>query len=159
MAFAPDSTEFIDRDLGFKALRDALSLKAVKVVKVGVDSRPHRPSGIPTDELAAIHEFGQGTTPARPFIRGWVDAHKKEIEERLALVCDRAIHGGLRSWREEMMVFGEWCVAGVQAYIGQEIPPPLLAATLNKKKKGYDPTVPLIDSEQMYRAVIWELDK
>ena len=130
---------------------------AAATVLVGVDSRPHEPSGKPTDEIALIHEYGLGHTPQRSFLRAWVDENIENIQRKIKQETAAYVFGE-RSWPEAQRRIGEYCVNGIRARMMREIPPPLLASTINKKK-GPHPTVPLLDTMQMYEAVVYELEE
>jgi hypothetical protein len=145
-----------DTDHGYARLRDGIK-SARGAVRVGVDDRPHAPSGIPTDELAKIHEFGLGAQPERSFLRGWIDENQNNIRQALRYWNLEALKGRI-TFKEARAKFAAFCVHGIQARIRRGIAPPLFIDTFNRKK-GPHPEIPLIDSEQLYNAIVAELDE
>lgn len=145
-----------DTDNGYERLRTSFK-SARGAVRVGVDSRPHEPSGIPTDEIAKIHEFGLGDQPERSLLRGWVDENQNNIRQALRYWNLEALQGRI-TFREAREKFAAFCVHGIQARIMRGIAPPLFVDTF-KRKKGAHPEIPLLDTEQLYNAIIAELDE
>jgi hypothetical protein len=142
--------QITDKDNGYDAVIKAFRRSLKKgAVKVGVDARPHEPTGQPTDEIAAFHEFGQGV-PQRSFLRAWVDENPVAIHDKMAECCAGQLNGG-PDWR---VPFGAWAIAEIKARIEKNIPPPLAPSTV--KRKGS--SVPLIDTEQLINAIISELE-
>lgn len=139
-----------DKDNGYARLLTNVR-GAQGAVKIGVANTPHSEAKMPCDELGKIHEFGLGV-PQRSFLRGWVDENRDAIKQQLGYYIEMHLRGTM-TWRAALTKFGEWCVRGVQARMVAHIPPPLAASTV--KRKGSD--IPLIDSEQLYNAVIFEL--
>lgn len=142
-----------DKDNGYEKLRMRMRAPAASIV-VGVDSRPHEPSGKPTDEIALIHEYGQGV-PQRSFLRAWVDENLNNIELKIQQETGRYLFGE-QSWTKAQERIGQYCVNGIRARMMREIPPPLLDTTI-ARKHGPHPHIPLLDTMQMYEAVVYEL--
>lgn|ERR1700690_2287246 len=142
-----------DTDNGYEKLRMRMSAPAASIL-VGVDSRPHEPSGKPTDEIALIHEYGLGV-PQRSFLRAWVDENLNNIELKIQQETATYLFGE-QSWTKAQERIGEFCVNGVRARMKREIPPPLAHETI-RRKEGPFPHIPLLDTMQMYEAVVYEL--
>src|ERR1700682_419186 len=120
-------------------------------VKVGVSDIMHTKANMPCDELGKFHEFGLGV-PQRSFLRGWVDENREAIRRQLGFYTEMTLRGSM-TWRAALTKFGEWAVAGIHARMRAHIPPPLAASTV--KRKGSD--IPLIDTQELYNAIIFEL--
>lgn len=143
-----------DTDHGFRALRVAVR-GASGAVTVGVDSKPHEPSGLPTDVLGAIHEFGLGHVPERSFLRAWVDENQNAIRLEIRKAVLATLEGGV-PWKESLDEFGAWCVTGIRARIMRGIDPPVYIDTF-KRKTGMHAEIPLVDTEQLIQAIMFEL--
>jgi hypothetical protein len=142
--------QIYDADHGFAAIVTKRLNSVRGQVDVGVDDRPHEPSGVPTDEIGACHEFGLGHMPQRSFLRAWVDESHLIIREKLnALLLETIIYG--KDWRAP---FGQWVVDRLRQKIWLVIPPPLQDATL--ERKGDAP--PLVDTGQLVNAIIDQLE-
>lgn len=59
----------IDRDKGYKSFKKRVSKIGGQSVKVGIDADAEYPNGVPVALVAAVHEFGSDTVPARAPIR------------------------------------------------------------------------------------------
>ncbi len=143
------SVSIKDVDLGYNSFFGALRGLRGQAVKVGVGDAPHEPSGTPTDEIAAAHEFGVGV-PERSFLRAWVDEKREQIQARM----EKDLSDTLFSRDDWRKPFGQWCVDQIRARIWANIPPPLQESTAARKGT----TVPLIDSGQLVNAIIDEIE-
>jgi hypothetical protein len=143
-----------DEDHGYRDLLERY--KHIKgAVNVGVDAVPHMPTGQMTDEIGAFHEFGNGV-PERSFLRAWVDENQQAIQEKLTdLGLTYLLDGEINAWQ---IPFGQWAVKEIKNRIAHEIPPPLAPKTI-ARKQGSGAQVPLIDTNQLMRAIIdeWEI--
>lgn len=132
-----------DRDLGWKRIRRAI--KEAEGASVAVGWFPDAQHGeLQTAELAAIHEYGGGTVPARPMIRPVVDRGREEY---------RAL--ARRAWGA--LLRGEVSVAGALQAIGARVATdlkkwitsgdhlPLAKSTIDRKGSSR----PLIDTGAM----------
>lgn len=146
----------IDRDNGFKGLVARMKFGAPGV-SVGVDSRPHEPTGIPTDEIAMAHEFGIGV-PERSFLRAWVEENENVVFAKLRDLAWHALIGDI-TYTEAQQRFGEFCVNSIRSRIIRGIDPPLLPETINRKETGRFATIPLINTGQMHDAIIYQIDR
>ncbi len=148
------SLRIIDVDKGYKKIRAFAG--ASGSVKVGVPDTPHQPSGIPTDEIAKKHEFGDGNVPQRSFLRAWVDANESRITSKARTSLLWALETGA-PFNEALGLLGQWSVWGVRAFINKKIPPPLAKATL-ARKKGEFRKIPLIDTAQLWNSITAEVE-
>ena len=140
-----------DDDHGYAEM--GIRLRQIKAaVKVGVDDRPHAPSGQPTDEIGTYHEFGQGNMPERSFLRAWVDEKERDIREKIADLALAQVLDGGPDWR---IPFGQWAVDRIRERIWALIPPPLKIATVLRKGG----VTPLVDTMQLVNAILDELEE
>ncbi len=106
-------------------------------------------------EVANKNEFGLGV-PERPFIRGYVDAHEKEIRSELTKYCQEA---ALTSQSIEWALtrVGEFIQEGMKAFItnqGEGTYAPNSPSTIARKDGD---STPLIDTRQMYDAITYKV--
>jgi hypothetical protein len=131
-----------------------LSLRklASRRVCVGVlgNAKAKRSKGsIDNVQLAAIHEFGTSTVPARPFIRPAVALHHEEYVAALDRIQKRVVRGA--DVDVELGRLGMKAVGDIRVYItrGSSIPPPLKPETI--KRKGSSRA--LVDTGQLLRSI------
>lgn len=112
-----------------------------------IKSRPSRPLSV--GEIAEIHELGLGQVP-RPFIRGYIDNNRAEIQKKLEAELARMIRtAGTR--KQAMERFGVWLEGRIKKWM----------VNLNNGLEPNDPetiinkgsAVPLIDTGQLRAAV------
>lgn len=145
-----------DRDNGFKALVARMKFET-QGISVGVDSRPHDPTGIPTDEIAMAHEFGIGV-PERSFLRAWVEDNENVIFGMLRKWAAAIVTGEI-TYAEAQQRFGEFAVNSIRSRIIRGIDPPLLPETIDRKETGRFATIPLINTGQLHDAIIYQIDR
>ncbi len=143
------SVSIKDVDYGLAWMTVGIKRLRGQGVKVGVDDRPHEPTGQPTDEIGLYHEFGRGV-PERSFLRAWIDEEREVIQDKMGELITTTLEGG-GDWRGP---FGKWCVAQVQQRINAGIAPALSDATLGRRPAR----PPLLDTHQLVTAVIYELE-
>jgi hypothetical protein len=139
-----------DVDYGWADLTVGIKRLQGQAVKVGVDDRPHEPSGVPTDEIGLYHEFGRGV-PERSFLRAWVDEKHGAIQTELGRWVERALEDGI-DWRGP---FGDWCIEQIQARMYAGIAP---ALSDNTKGRYNQLGIPLINTSQLVNAIVRELE-
>lgn len=134
----------IDRDLGWRRLMDIRrGLRGGDhYAKVGVLAA----APVPDDEapeftmasLAAVHEFGSedGRIPARPFIRGGIDAGRERIVG-VAKVAVGKVYDGKLSVDRALNIIGMTGAAEIKKYVteGEQVPPPNAPSTIRAKLK------------------------
>ena len=54
---------------------------------------------------------------------------------------------------------GSWAVYGIREHIDDFIPPPLADSTFRKREASGGSDIPLLDTEQMYAAIVFEVDE
>lgn len=136
----------VDRDLGWGRLLDvARTLRGGDCyAKVGVLAGAEAPSEDEPEftmaSLAAVQEFGSadGRIPARPFIRGGIDASRDEL-----LMIGKRLAGGIYDGKVDvekaLNIMGMAGASAVKKYVteGDQVPPPNAPSTLRRKvKKG-----------------------
>jgi hypothetical protein len=156
-----EAVEVQDIDRGYAAA--AARVKKLRTretfVKVGVSDVPHEPTGIPTDEIGAAHEFGLGHVPQRSFLRAWADDTGRmrtftDLAERLM----NEYVAGEMSLPEALKALGAWAVSNVRQRIRVGLAPPLDPKTVDRKvkKEAPLPGFPLLDTLQLEEAIIYE---
>ena len=151
---------WFDKDRGWKKLMAEIKRASMAgpVVAVGIfgdkgqESQPDG-SGIPTVTVAQINEFGVGV-PERPFIRGTVDARKKDIHREQRRLALGILDGKLNTTRA-LNLLGIFVKAQMRDYIVAHIPPPNAPTTIAKKGSA----TPLIDTGHMMNAIDHEVRK
>lgn len=101
-------------------------------------------------EIAAIHELGLGVVP-RPFLRGYVDGHRPEIEDRIRLETRRLLLGKTRNTTEALERLGIWLQGEIQDWMadpGNNLEPNTPETILRKGS-----AMPLIDTGQLRSSV------
>ena len=145
-------------DRKFRKLIKKLEVSQRKGVNVGIlqSKGASAPQGKASMvEIAASHEFGapKAGIPERSFIRSTFITREADAKKMLArlvtgIVDDKIeVENGLR-------LLGAWAVAAVKNTITSgDIPPPLKAATIAKKKSSK----PLVDTGQLINSIHFEV--
>jgi hypothetical protein len=126
-------------------------------LKVGVTEKSGREKHENSDEhtvgdIAFFNEYGTMTTPARSFIRDWVDGNidkiAKDVEKDFlrVLVTSETV-------REALTKRGREYRASIVKRIIERIPPPNADVTV--ARKGGD--IPLIETGQLVEAIVAEV--
>jgi hypothetical protein len=149
-----------DTDHGYRALHARIARAAAGAsVRVGLlgekaaqvheaeDGEPS--SGITVGELGEIFEFGLGQ-PIRSWLRGYVDAEREQITERLRRVA-KQVKAGAMTPEQGLDLVGLSIVGGIVQRIQAGIAPPVTAAT--QRRKGEDKTTALINSGQFVGSI------
>lgn len=151
----------IDRDMGWKQIREDLRTLSTADVQVGwfdEVSPPHHSddgSTLPMATLGAIHEFGTRTIPARPAIRGATDKHADDIGKEFATVYTGIVDSrgvGARGVQKRVSDIGRQFVLWTRKYIradGPTVFQKLKPETVARKGSSK----PLIDTRQLIRNI------
>lgn len=113
--------------------------------------------GLNNATLAAIHEYGTDTIPARPFVGPSFDTNQAKYE-RLMRQWIGWVLSGHASLRQGMGLFGLEMVSDIQKYVtaGEQVPPPNAPYTLERKlaKSSGSPwgVRTLVDTGRMLRS-------
>lgn len=142
---------------GWADLRARLGKLTAARVRVGVLKGKTR-RGTSLVLVAAAHELGTVTVPARPFVSPTVRAHRSEIRMRLAEISGEGIRGdeGLSLLND----LGKWLSEKIRERVERTvIPPPLKPETVRRKEREgvEDPYHPLISSGGLVDAISWEV--
>lgn len=105
-------------------------------------------------EIAAVHEFGLGSSPERSFLRGWVDESTAQIEQVIVAGARALARGKLTSPLQFLNQTGAWAVGQIQARMARNIPPPLAPETIRRKGS----TIALIDTGQLRSSISFRVD-
>lgn len=145
-----------DTDHGYRDLvKRIYGLKKPKVA-VGIfaaDGDQAADGGTTLIEVAVWNEFGTGSTPARSFIRAWVDENQTKIKEVLFRLLKAVIAKRLTKV-QALEQFGLWMQGGVQQRIARGIAPANAPSTIAKKGSS----VPLIDDGQLRTSITFAVD-
>jgi len=109
-------------------------------------------------EVAAAHELGTSTIPARSFVASTIRDHRREIVGRLARMSAAEIHSEHSA--AEMGDVGRWLAGRMRARILEtDIPPPLQPETIRRKERENraHPSKPLVATGDMADAISWRL--
>jgi hypothetical protein len=158
-----------DTDNGLKALKARLKA-GIPAGRVGVygdlAAQKHKDgNGATVGQIAAAHEFGLGTAPMRPWMRGTLEAHKDQIAHGLTkIVAAQITNEGNPSQMMQQLVLAMagWCkqtiVAGVAPALGTVSEG--AKRYLKKKLERYPgATTALIASGQFLSSIAGEVEK
>ena len=156
-------SRIIDRDRGWRALRESVRKAGKVAVKVGILEAAGNHSNVEEGEapktvaeLAAVNEYGSsdGRIPARPAWRNTLDGNKAKIIQALRKTAEAIVSKGA----SVDIAMGRVGLMG-QALIRKSITalktPPNAPLTIAKKGSSN----PLIDTGQTRQAVTFELIK
>lgn len=148
----------VDRTV-WDRLRAKAAMLEKAYVKVGVlaskgGSAKHEDGKLSLIEIAAIHEFGLGSSPERSFIRHTFivrvaeDLAKKTAELARAVIMDRV--APMRA----LEMLGMWGASEVKKTITEDdIPPPLAQSTIDAKGSSK----PLVDTGLLKNSISYEV--
>jgi hypothetical protein len=159
--------DVVDRDLGWRRLvRDMGTASKQPYTKVGILSEHGAGETHPDEDgkskismvgLAAVHEFGTRTVPARSFIGDTIDIKRREIDAFREKLVGKVYDGKLSPTRA-LGLLGEKAVLLMKRRIKEGIDPPLHPLTIVKKTiAGKRGTTPLIDTGRMWNAIAQEV--
>lgn len=152
------------KDIERGAMRVLLNVGKLKMaralssnLRVGVRSEQTYDRGQTITEIATIQEFGTGTIPPRPFIRGWFDSKSAAQLQAPFLTLGKQVLQGKIEPEEAYERIGEKFVGEVRKFIDKHVPPPLEDATVAKKRRtgAADPETPLKDTQALYEHIEW----
>lgn len=127
-----------DTDRGMKGIMAQLKQLAGASITVGIhEDAGTDDSGTSVAEVGAIHEFGKGHVPARPWLAPTIDENEAELQQFAGRVFDRIVSsGGKVPLRAGLEVVGERAVQLVQAKIRDSDPSWAPLAEATKKAKA-----------------------
>lgn len=141
-----------DTDKGLKAIFAADREIAGRGVKVGIQADAGSDAeGTDILDIAIYNEFGTATIPARPFIRGSHDKHKREAERIMAHLAGKLGSGA--SVAEVLNTLGQWYETKVKAHANSGAFVPNAPATVARKGSSK----PLVDTGTMIGAIRYEV--
>lgn len=110
-------------------------------------------SEITVGELATIHELGLGV-PERPWLRGYIEANRGKIEERIREEARRMITVG--ATRDQVLErLGVWLQGEIQEWIGN--PGNNLAPNAPETILRKGSAMPLIDTGQFRSSITYKV--
>ena len=117
---------------------------------VGIFSGETREEGLTNAEIAFINEFGtnDGHIPERPFMRGWFDSHRKQIEKVAEKFYKQVVDEKMTA-DMALKRLGEWYTGELKKSITNLKTPPNAPVTIRLKGSSN----PLIDTGQMRNSV------
>ncbi len=150
----------VDRDRGYRALAERIFGFENPKVAVGIlaaDGEKRYEKGKTPATIADVafwNEFGTENIPARPFIRGWMDQHGKEIQETMFKLMKLVLQGKIQK-EQALEQLGLWMAGQIKAYMAEGVPPPNAESTI--KAKGS--STPLIDTGVLRSSISHEVRK
>jgi hypothetical protein len=155
----------IDRDRGWRAIRDNVADAKGAHVKVGViaalGDKPKEvrgPAEIPASsdvtvfEVAFWNEFGTKRIPERSFIRSTHDESKQKIH-RMKKRLAKLITANKMTVAQALDLLGQWMKAQQQRKIRMLRTPPNAASTIRQKQSSN----PLIDFAQLIQSIGYQV--
>lgn len=108
-------------------------------------------------EIAAIHEFGTPTIPARSWLRGFVDENLNEIRNMEKYFAQLVVLGSLTPLKASKL-FGRWLAQDMRARIERGIAPPLAQTTIDRRvDRGFPPAPALVVTRQLINSIVSEV--
>lgn len=104
--------------------------------------------GLTNAELGAIHEYGSGDIPERPFIRGYFDEKSDDVERFINEAAERVLSGEDPLTAAELVALQ--LESGVKERMMAGIAPELHEST--RRKRGED-AIPLIATSQLLGSI------
>lgn len=140
----------IDRDLGWKSIKQELEAAARLEVAVGIFQGDKNGEGVQIAEYAAYNEFGTDTIPSRPFMRTALDENRSDINADIDRQSAR-LTGGQVTARGALTIIGQKHASRIQNTItGRDFLPRLSPQTVEAKKGS---TKTLVDTGALVNAV------
>lgn len=149
-----------DKDMGMSQITAELKKFAGSYVKVGILENAGQKDGVDVAEYATWNENGvmgkngKWKIPPRPFVKGWSDTEKTNIEGRIKNVYGRVAAGEVTA-EKALETIGQYGKTGIQGYIRRGNFTPDAPATI--KAKGS--STPLIDTGTLRNSVNYEVSK
>lgn len=139
----------VERDRGYRSIRERIALMKGSYTKVGVQAGGKAKDGV-TDlaTVAAANEFGTDRIPERSFLRSTMSEEQEKIAA-IAAAEAKAILEGRKTVEQSLDLIGLYAASRVQAKIQSHPPPPNAPATI--AKKGSSGT--LIDSGNLMQSI------
>jgi hypothetical protein len=119
-------------------------------VRVGFLERKTYPGGATVPMVAAIHEYGGGRVPPRPFFRPMIKDKKDEWKDLSARLMKAHMNT-----ETVLGILGEHISGELRQSILSVPGPPLARSTV--KKKGFDKL--LVNTGLMLESIDWEIHK
>jgi hypothetical protein len=140
----------IDRDLGWKAIKQEMLKAKTLEVAVGILEGSKNGEGFSIAEYAAANEFGTDKIPERPFMRTAFDESKAKISQDMNREGKRMALGQSTA-QKALTIIGQRHASRIQNVVtGRDFAPKLSPQTV-KAKKGSTKT--LVDTSAMVNAV------
>ncbi len=130
-----------------KIKRNIKELGKKKYVAIGFFPDQKYPDGTPVAQVGFWNEYGTSKAPERPFLRGWRESEKKEINSKVEDIKNAIFTG--KNVDSELKEIGEWGKGRVSKYITDLQTPPNAPSTIAKKGKND----PLVDTGRMRDSV------
>lgn len=142
------------KDQGWNRIQKEVKSAKGSGVKVGVLSDSGTDDeGADMTLIAAANEFGTDTIPARPFVRGAFDKHRRRLHQTKDRLWWLVIQGRITVSRA-LALLGEEHQGQVQEYMTELNEPANAPSTVRQKGSSN----PLIDEGRLKNSVRWERD-
>jgi hypothetical protein len=110
--------------------------------------------GLSLVELATIHEFGDGHSPQRSFVRAWAEINHDKIV-RAFTAAGREVGRARRTPNQVLDSLGSLFKASMQARISEGIEPPNAESTIQRKG---DSSTPLVDKAILKAGIDYKIE-
>lgn len=144
--------EVVVKDQGWDRIAAEVATMRGHGVKVGITGPETSPEGEDLLTIGLANELGTDIIPARPFVSGAFDAHRRDISNAKERMWRQILMGRL-SVSRALGLLGEMHAGHVRDYMTALDTPPNADSTIARKRGG---TNPLIDQGHLRRAVQWE---
>lgn len=130
------------------------------VLRVGITSEQHYEDGTPVAYVAAIHEYGSGNIPPRPFFRPTLKEQDRAWSKLVQVGLAESLQGG-RGVNDVFEMVGILAASDVKGTIASITSPELKASTIaarNRKYKSASPSgkksvKPLVDTGLLLASI------
>jgi hypothetical protein len=140
-----------------QTLADVVKRIQDSAVTVGIhsDTGMHDDAeGMTVAQIGAIHEFGDGNSPERSFLRSTLGKKRAKYISDIGKIANSAIQGK-RDARDGMGLLGRQAEGDIKLTIRDMKEPANRPSTI-RQKKGVDN--PLIDTGQMLNSIRWQYE-
>lgn len=143
-------------DHGFDETLSSFKKGKTKTVNIGIvsSSTAQHNSGMSMADLAALHEFGGGNIPERPFMSQTMNKNDKTIGKKIRALYKKVLDKAITE-DKALGLLGEFIKNKMRAEITGGDFTKNAPSTIAKKKSDS----PLIDTSQLLNSIDWELEE
>lgn len=144
--------EVVVKDQGWNRISADIREIRKHGVKVGITGPETSPEGEDLLTIGIANELGTDTIPARPFVSGAFDEHRRELSRTKDRLWRQILMGRMSPDRA-LGLLGEMHSGQIKKYMTALDTPPNAPSTIAAKRGGDNP---LIDQGHLRRAIQWE---